>query len=251
MRDTDKSAAASSLPGVCGKKRASHLLDTGPDGYSVQVVYANLFCSSSGSEVEITDRLDGPCDDDATFLSQCYNECRNQYGYYHASLTPRLSAPDGSAVNRCFCHKSCNKFHRTAPTDLVWAIAVPVDWLLFNAESHASKVGLTRPPLGAAAKASPPASTFESDLTCDTYKQWPIDNMGLHVVRCEGKDACKEDPPKRINADVDQLGTLLVCDGEKACADSTFFMDDAGPALPVVALCCGEGACDGFHQCAN
>ena len=53
--------------------------------------------------------------------------------------------------------------------------------------------------------------------------------MGLHVIRCEGKDACKEDPPTRLNADIDQLGTLLVCDGEKACADSLFFLDGSGP----------------------
>ena len=173
-------------------------------------------------------KLDIECHDDTQFLSLCYDTCMDN-GYSYASVFNGRSYP----TNDCSCHKSCNSFETVVATDRVWATAVPTIWPLING----------------GAKASPRASTFDAAaLTCDTYKHWPVDDMGLHVIRCEGKDACKEDPPTRLNAGIDQLGTLLVCDGEKACADSLFFLDGSGPALPVVALCCGEGACEGNYQ---
>lgn len=91
-------------------------------------------------------------------------------------------------------------------------------------------------------RASPAALNFNPRaVTCQNYESF---TSNLNVIRCQGKQECKEEGTISLNAGNSDSGKILICDGEQACADTTFLIT-VGPAVPVAVVCCQKGACEG------
>jgi len=80
-------------------------------------------------------------------------------------------------------------------------------------------------------RALPTALNFNPRaVMCSNFESF---TSNLNVIRCQGKQECKEAGTISLNAGNSDSGTMLICNGEQACADTTFLMNNGGPTVPV------------------